>query len=561
MISNRAIAAHLERIAQAIDLADPDSGRSRTYGAAARRIESSKQDFAALAQARELTGVPGIGPSLARTIGEFVSSGSSRRLDELLQQIPPGAWQLLSVRGLGARTVGRIVRDLGVSDLDSLRAAGSDGRLSQLPGIGSRKVAQILAEIERIAATRGLFSLGHALATAHLEAARLGNIDGVSAVRLAGAARRACETMSGVDLVVAVRDPSRPALAALGGESLVQLDPDELQEPIPVRIRVSAEESLGSALVLATGSDEHIARLTDLARRRGIELDSPQTTFGTEAELYRAVGLDLIPPELREGREEIELARRGQLPRLLEHRDLGCDLHAHSDWSDGQDSIAAMAEAAHRAGLRQLVISDHSQSLAVANGLSPERVAAQRDEIAAQARQWGELSLLHGTESEIRVDGSLDFEPEVLASLDWVVASVHAGLGQSRSAMTERILTAISNPATCAIGHPTGRIVLGREGFDFDHDVVFAAAAETGVALEINSQPGRLDLSADLARRAARAGAVLTVNSDAHAAAQLANTQLGAMIARRAGLTCAQVINAWEWEQIAERRARRLAGA
>ncbi|MDE2862375.1 MAG: helix-hairpin-helix domain-containing protein, partial [Chloroflexota bacterium] len=480
---------------------------------------------------------------------------------ELLQQIPPGAWQLLSVRGLGACTVGRIVRDLGVSDLDSLRAAGSDGRLSQLPGIGSRKVAQILAEIERIASTRGLFSLGHALAAAHLEAARLGNIDGVSAVRLAGAARRACETMSGVDLVVAVRDPSRPALAALGGESLVQLDPDELREPIPVRIRVSAEESLGSALVLATGSDEHVARLTDLARRRGIELDSPQSVFGTEAELYRAVDLDLIPAELREGRDEIELARRGQLPRLLEHRDLGCDLHAHSDWSDGQDSIAVMAEAAHRAGLRQLVISDHSQSLAVANGLSPERVAAQRDEIAAQARQWGELSLLHGTESEIRVDGSLDFEPELLAGLDWVVASVHAGLGQSRSAMTERILTAISNPATCAIGHPTGRIVLGREGFDFDHDVVFAAAAETGVALEINSQPGRLDLSSDLARRAARAGAVLTVNSDAHAAAQLANTQLGVMIARRAGLTCAQVINAWEWEQIAERRARRLAGA
>ena len=558
MISNRAIAAHLERIAQAIDLADPDSGRSRTYAATARRIESSKRDFAALAEAGELTGVSGIGPSLARTIGEFVAGGSSRRLDELLQQIPTGAWQLLSVRGLGARTVGRIVRDLDVTDLDSLQAAGSDGRLSQLPGIGSRKVTQILAEIERIAATHGLFSLGVGLAAAHLEATRLGEIDGVSAVLLAGAARRACETMPGVDLVVAVSDPARRELAALEGESLVQLDPDELREPVPVRVRVTAEESLGTTLALATGSKKHLAQLNDLARRRGIELESPETAFRTEAELYCALGLDLVPAELREGRDEIELAQRGQLPRLLEHADLSCDLHAHSDWSDGQDSIAQMAETAQRAGLSQLVISDHSQSLAVANGLSPERLLAQRGEIAAQDQQCAELSLLHGTESEIRVDGSLDFEPELLARLDWVVASVHAGLGQSRSAMTERILTAIANPATCAIGHPTGRIVLGREGFDFDLDAVFSAAAEADVALEINSQPGRLDLSADLARRAARAGATLTVNSDAHAATQLANTQLGAMIARRAGLTRAQVINAWEWEQIAERRTRRL---
>jgi DNA polymerase (family 10) len=560
VISNRAIAGHLERIAQAIDLADPDSGRSRTYGAAARRIESSKREFADLAQAGELTGVPGIGPSLARTIGEFVDNGSSRRLEELLQQIPAGSWQLLSIRGLGARTVGRIVRDLGVTDLDSLRAAGSDGRLGQLPGIGSRKVAQILAEIERIAAARGLFSLGAALAAAQLEATRLRAIDGVSAVHLAGAARRACETMSGVDLVVVVRDPDRLELTALGGETLIQLDPDELRDPVPVRTRVTTEASLGLALALATGSDKHLAQLTDLARRRGIELESPETAFESEAELYRALGLDLVPSELREGRDEIELAQRGQLPRLLEHADLGCDLHAHSDWSDGQDSIATMAEAAQRAGLRELVISDHSQSLAVANGLSPERVLAQRSEIAEQGRQFAALSLLQGTESEIRIDGSLDFDPDVLDQLDWVIASVHAGLGQSRSAMTERILTAISNPATCAIGHPTGRIVLGREGFDFDHDAVFSAAAEAGVALEINSQPGRLDLSADLARRAARAGATLTVNSDAHAAGQLANTRLGAMIARRAGLTSAQVINAWEWERIAERRARRLTG-
>ncbi len=561
MISNRAIAAHLERIAQAVDLADPDSGRSRTYGAAARRIESSKRDFAALAEAGELTGVPGIGPSLARTIGEFVGGGSSRRLNGLLEQIPPGAWQLLAVRGLGARTVGRIVRDLGVADLDSLRAAGNDGRLGQLPGIGSRKVTQILAEIERISATRGLFSLGLALAAAHLESARLREIDGVSAVLLAGAARRACETVSGVDLVAAVRDSTRPELAALDGESLLQLDPDELQEPIPVRVRITSAATLGSTLALATGSDQHLARLTGLARRRGIELDSPAAMFATEAELYRALGLDLIPAELREGRDEIELAQRGQLPRLLEHADLSSDLHAHSDWSDGQDSIAAMAEAAMRAGLRQLVISDHSQSLAVANGLSPDRLLAQRDEIAVLAPQYSGLSLRQGTESEIRVDGSLDFDPGLLARLDWVNASVHAGLGQSRSAMTERIVTAISNPATSAIGHPTGRIVLGRDGFDFDHDVVFSAAAEAGVALEINSQPGRLDLSSDLARRAARAGAILTVNSDAHSASQLATTQLGVMIARRAGLTRAQVINAWEWERIAELRARRLAGA
>ncbi len=561
MISNRTIAAHLERIAQAIDLSDPDSGRSRTYNAAARRIETSKRDFASLAQAGGLTDVSGIGPSLARTIAEFVKSGDSRRLNELRLQIPPGAWQLLSIRGLGARTVGRIVRDLGITDLDTLQAAGSDGRLSQLPGIGSRKVAQILAEIERIATSRGLFALGVALAVAQLEANRLSEHDGVSAVYLAGDARRALETVCGVDLVVAVRHPDRPELQILGGESRMQLDPAELQEPIPVRIQVVAERARGSALVLSTGSQAHLEQLARLARRRGLDLESPDAEFGSEADLYAALGLELIPAELREGRGEIELAARGQVPRLLEHADLNSDLHAHSDWSDGQDSIAVMAQAAQRAGLQQLVISDHSQSLAVANGLSPDRVAAQRGEIAAAAREHPGLELLQGTESEIRIDGSLDFEPELLTRFDWVNASVHVGMGQSPAAMTERILTAIANPATCAIGHPTGRIVLGRAGFDFDHDTVFAAAAEAGVALEINSQPSRLDLSAELARRAAAAGANLTVNSDAHAAAQLATTHLGVMIARRAGLTREQVINAWKWEQISERRARRLAGA
>ena len=561
MSSNRAIAAHLERIAQAIDLSNPDSGRSRTYYSTARRIDSSNRDFAALAEAGELTDVSGIGPSLARTVGEFVRGGTSRRFDELFQQIPTGAWQLLAVRGLGARTVGRILRDLGISDLDELRAACHDGRLTQLPGIGSRKVAQILAEIERISAARGLFSLGSALAAAHQEAARLAALEGVTAVLLAGAARRACETVTGVDLIAVVRDPAEPGLAGLAGESLLEFDSPELQEPMPVRVQVTPPGSLGTALALATGSERHVARLEILARQRGIELGSPASEFGTEAEFYAALGLDLIPAELREGRDEIDLAQRGQLPHLIEHSDLGCDLHAHSDWSDGQDSIAAMAEAAQAAGLGQLVISDHSQSLAVANGLSPERVAAQRREIEALAPRFGGLMLLQGTESEIRVDGSLDYDPELLAGLDWVNASVHSGLGQSRAAMTDRILTAIANPATCAIGHPTGRIVLGRVGFDFDQGAVFAAAAEAGVALEINSQPARLDLSADLARRAAAAGATLTVNSDAHAAPQLATTRLGVMIARRAGLTSRQVINAWDWEQIAEWRARRLTRA
>ena len=559
-MSNRAIAAHLERIAQAIDLSDPDSGRSRTYNAAARRIETAKHDFAALAQSGELTGVPGIGPSLARTIDEFVTSGDSRRLQELRLLIPPGAWQLLSIRGLGARTVGRIVRDLEVSDIDALKSAAGDGRLGQLPGIGARKVAQVLTEIDRIVAARGLFPLGVALAAAQLEATRLAGHDGISAVLLAGAARRACETVAGVDLVATTKFPDRPELRGLGGELKVQLDPDALQEPIPVRIRVVAEQARGTALVRATGSRTHLQQLDQLARRRGLDLQSPDVNFASEADLYTALGLQLIPAELREGRGEIEQSARGQLPRLLEHSDLNCDLHAHSDWSDGQDSVAAMAQAAQRAGLKQLVITDHSQSLAVANGLSPERMAAQRDEIAAAAAQCPGLGLWQGTESEIRIDGSLDFDAELLARLDWVNASVHGGLGQSRPVMTERILTAIANPATCAIGHPTGRIVLGRAGFDFEHDTVFAAAAEAGVALEINSQPSRLDLSADLARRAAAAGATLTVNSDAHAAAQLATTHLGVMTARRAGLTRDQVINAWPWEQICELRARRLSG-
>ena len=557
--SNRAIAAHLTQIADAVDLIEPNPARARSYRNAARRIESSADDIAAVALADGLAGMPGIGSSLAKTIGEFVSGGQSQRFAELDRAIPDPIWRLLEIRGLGARTIGRIWRELGVFDPDGLRQAGVDGRLAAMSGIGPRKVAQVLVELDRIAADQGLIGLGLARALATAAAEEIAKRGDVIEVLQAGPARRGLEAVDGIDLLVVSHAPDSSELTALTKQQSIEFEKSARQDPVRLRIKTTSPEQLGTSWLLSTGSDRHLRRIDQIARRRGMQIGLETAQFDSEAELYRALGLQFIPPELREDSGEIELAQAGRLPKLIGSGDLASDLHCHSNWSDGQAPIFEMGKAAAGLGLSHLAITDHSQSLAVANGLSAERLARQAAEIAAADSQVSELTLLQGTESEIRIDGSLDFAPEVLARLDWVNASVHVGLGQSRATMTERLLAAIDNPALCSIGHPTGRIILGRKGFEFDFDMVFSAAAEAGVALEINSQPSRLDLSSELARRAAAAGATLSLNSDAHAPDQLATTGLGLVIARRAGLSAEQVVNCRTWAEIAEARARRLA--
>ncbi len=556
MPSNRQIADHLSLIADAVDLSSGDSTRSRTYRAAARRVERSRRDIAAIARAGKLTEVPGIGESLAVTILQFTTTATSRRLDELEKAIPEGLWQLLDIRGLGARTVGRIGRELGIGDIDGLRTAALDGQLATMPGIGQRKVAQIIAEIGRIAAASGLIPLAVAFSVAESIGPQLVGTAGVSDWRIAGDARRGVEAVAAVELV-AVAPLLTDQFRALAGERRIALPIGRRGQNVRLIVHPATPVSLGSVLLAATGSQRHLDRLGAIATRVGLDISPAGDKFATEADLYRALGMQYVPPELREDGGEIESAQTGRLPELIEPDDLTCDLHAHSDWSDGQGSVAEMAAAAGAAGLATLAITDHSQSLAVAGGLTAEELASQREEIDAFRALGDQLNLRQGTESEILVDGSLDFEDAALSELDWVNASVHVAMDQDRDAMTARLLSAIANPYLGVLGHPTGRILLGRPGFEYDFDTVFAAAAAAGVALEINSQPKRMDLSSDLARRAAAAGAMLSINSDAHAPSQLEVTRFGVISARRAGLSKSQVINCLPWPELADAAQRR----
>jgi DNA polymerase (family 10) len=317
---------------------------------------------------------------------------------------------------------------------------------------------------------------------------------------------------------------------------------------------VHPAERFGTALQYATGSQAHNVRLRELALDRGLSLsehgfkakDGREILCAEEAEVYRQLGLPRIPPELREDRGEIQAALEGRLPHLVTNEDIVGELHAHSDWSDGSVTILAMAQGALEAGLSYLVISDHTQSLGVANGLSVERLRKQRKEIAAAQRKLGDsMHLLHGAEVEIRADGGLDYPDEVLRALDVVTASVHSSLRQTRKKVTDRMLAAIRNPHVDVIGHPTGRMIGQRDPADLDMDVILQAAAETGVALEINAHPARLDLNEGFARRAVELGCRLAINTDAHAPADFALRPYGVGIARRGWVERKDVVNAW----------------
>ena len=569
--SNKEIAALLGAIADALEIKGEDEFRARAFRTGARRVDTVDVEVASAVLEDRLDTLPGIGTTMGKVIAEFVQTGASTELTTARAGIPDGVFEILAIQGIGPKTASRLFNELEIVDVDGLEAAAQSGRLRELPGMGPKKVQAYLKEIERLRERRGMFTLGQALPEAVALLAALNEAVRLTAASPAGEIRRGCATVRSIELVVASADGEAVAGAFGGLCQVTEVGADvargTTRSGISVVLHLAAPDDFAATLIRHSGSAAHLEKITAIAAAQGMALGESGALTRASGEAVRLedeeaffdlLGMQFIPVELREDRGEIEAAQQGRLPRLVEIGDLRGDLHTHTRWSDGSHTSREMAAEAERLGHRYLIVSDHSQSLVVAQGLKPERLREQALEIAAVNEKMASLEVLHGSEVDILTGGKLDYEDADLARLQWVTASVHTAFQQSSEVMTKRILAAVRNPWSDAIGHPTGRLLNVRDGYEFDADAVFAAAAESGTAMEINATPDRLDLSDELARRAVEMGVEIVINTDAHAVQHLGLLPYGIMTARRAGITKEQVVNTRGLDEMRERRRARL---
>jgi DNA polymerase (family 10) len=567
VITNAEMARVFREIGDMLEILGEVVYKAVAYRRVADVVERYPRDVAPLFAAGTPPKIPGAGAALSTKLAELAATGRLEYHERLRAQVPTGLLDMLRVPGVGPRTVRQLHDELRIDSLEALRAAAADGQLRGLKGLSARTEENILAGIARLERTTGRLLLHEADALIAGLLERLRGVRGVVRIEPAGSLRRRRETIGDLDLLAATTDPAA-LIAVLDGlpevERVLSAGTDKssivLAAGPQVDLMVCPPEAWGTHLVHFTGSKEHNVRLRGMALDIGLSLsekgfkviDSGELlTDSSEEAVYERLGLPWIPPELREDSGEVQAALRGELPRLVALEDVCGDTHVHSDWTDGVDSIEVMARAARDAGRQWMVLTDHSPSLGITRGLVPERVEEQRAEIARVNAELAPFRVLHGTEMEIRADGTLDYPDELLARFDLVVASVHTARGQSSEQLTRRTLAAIANPHVDVIAHPTGRIINRRDPIALDWPRVFAAAAETGTALEINGSP-RLDLDDSLARAAARAGARISLASDAHRTEELDQLAYAVSVARRAWLTPDQVLGTRPADELLE---------
>ena len=565
-MTNDEISAVFLNIGQLLQIQGEDSFRARIYERAADTIENLDVDLAQLAEEDTLQSISGIGKAIEGKIVEMLETGQCRFYENLIAEMGAGALDLLRIRGVGAKTAARLYNELNVRNLQDLRAAIDGDKFKQLKGMGPKTVAQIDEGLRFLEAQERLRPLWRILPIAGAIIQILRNAPEIARVDFTGEMRRHEETLHQLELAVECASPAIivEALSKVGG--VKGFDTKEVagrqcieatvDDGFPLRVHAFSGEEYEAGLLMTTGADEHLAALNQVAGTHDLEIGDerlPDWLSGkSESSIYNTVGLPFIPPELRRGADSIEAAASGALPALIELNDLRGDLHTHTEWSDGRHSMREMVEAAKAAGHEYIAITDHSVSSRVANGLTPERLLAHTNQTRSLNGEVSGIEVLAGSEVDILSDGRLDFDDEVLAQLDIVVASVHAGFNMSEAEMTKRMIRAIENPFVNIIGHPTGRMLGQRPGYAINLDAVIEAAAERHVALEINSSPSRLDLEPDMARKANEAGALLSVNTDAHGVPQLQRSDFGINVARRAWLTKESVINTYSLEALRE---------
>ncbi|MBI4353260.1 MAG: DNA polymerase/3'-5' exonuclease PolX [Candidatus Omnitrophica bacterium] len=568
-MNNTFIAEIFDKIALLLELQDDNPFRIRAYRRAALNVQALTEDVAQIAGRKELEQIPGIGADLAKKIVEFLETGKVHFYEELHRKTPSFLLEMLEIPGVGPKTAKLIYRRLKPRDMSHLKNLALAGKLKGLPGIQEKTERNILEGIDLFEKHHERTLLGKALPLARHIVAELAGLKGVLEIAYAGSVRRMCETIGDIDILIAseasesimnafvrMKDVSKVLAHGATKSSVV------MREGIQVDLRVVERDCFGAALLYFTGSQAHNIQLRSLAKKMGRKISEyglfdnktgRRLASRREEDIYKALGLAAVPPELREDQGEIDAAAKGALPRLVEERDVKGDFHLHSKWSDGAHEIEEMAESARKRGLEYVVLTDHSQSLRVAHGLSPKELLEQIEMIRSLNKKLKGITLLAGSEVDILSDGSLDYPDEILKKLDFAVASIHSGFKQSKEQITKRLVRAMRNPYVRLIGHPSGRLLGERNPYEADWDEVFRAASETNTALEINCYPQRLDLNAIHARRAREMGVMLAVNTDSHTRDQFANLEYGIAVARRAWCEKKDILNCLELKEFKKR--------
>ena len=564
-MKNFELARMFEKIADALEIKGENQFKVIAYRKVSRILKDFPEDIEKVYREGRLREIPGIGEGIAKKISEYLKTGEMKKYREALDGIPQGLLELLDIPNLGPKTIKLAHEKLGVKNLEDLKRVIEDGSLAKLPGMGAKKVENIRVGIEMVEREGGgerRFPMGLVTPIVEEVVSVLSSIKGVEKVVPAGSYRRCKETVGDLDFLTIAEDrekvittftgmPMVSRVIASGGTKASVI---ERNLGIQMDLRVLPSESFGAALQYFTGSKAHNIKLRGIAKDKGLKISEYGVFKGekyiagrTEEEVYRAIGLVWIPPEMREDRGEIELAMEGKLPEILKLEDIKGDLHIHSKYSDGADTIEKIAKFGKSLGYEYVGIADHSRSVKYAGGMEIEDIYKKMEEIEALNKKISGITILMGTEVDILQDGSLDYPDEVLEKMDFVIAAVHLGF---KKHVTERMLEAMDNPYVDIIAHPTGRLLSGRTGYDIDIEKVMKKAAETGVALEINAYYDRLDLDDINSRMAKQMGVKLIINTDAHNIGMMRDMKLGVCVARRAWLKTEDVLNTLPWNKL-----------
>ena len=558
-MDKKAVAQVLEQIAAFLELKSENPFRVRAFRTAARAVTAFPSDLRQSLEDGSLASAKGVGPATLQIVKELVFTGQASMLEELREQIPPGLVEMLEISGLGVAKIRQIHDVLGIDTLPELEAAAHDGRLAKLPRFGTRTSENILKAIAFLRQASAYRLSHHAADEAEGLRAALERLPGVTSAITAGDVRRRSEVVRDIIVVlVAEASPSElfrrlsqlPGVHEFAGQDERRLTL-RFAGGASAQVVATTPVNVGAVLVQATGSERHLKELADWATGRGFVFNGAALWRGSqfvptpdEETFYEALGLSFIPPELREGRGEVDAASRGGLPRLVDRRDVKGFLHCHTNYSDGSNSVEQLALAAQAAGYEYLGVTDHSQAAAYAGGLTPEDLARQADEIDQVNTRLEGFRVLKGIEADILQDGSVDYDQRVLERLDFVIASIHSRFNMGEKEMTARMLAAMDNQYLTIIGHPTGRLLLTRDPYPIDLEAILEKAAATGVALEINGDPHRLDLDWRVLRQARDGGVAISIGADAHSIAGLGYVDYGIGMARKGWLRAEDILNA-----------------
>ncbi|MCF2137126.1 MAG: DNA polymerase/3'-5' exonuclease PolX [Candidatus Thorarchaeota archaeon] len=557
-MKNQEIAKALHEIGVLLEIEGKDKFKPRAYARAARSLESLGEDIESIAQRGELEAIPGIGKAIAKKIEEYLETGTIATLEKLRKKIPIRVSELEAIPGVGPKTIKILYDHLKITDIESLEQALNAGLLKGLPRLGAKSIAQIAEGIALVRSGLHRTLLADAFEVAERIVEYLKGSSTLIRIEIAGSLRRRRETIGDIDILVQTEHPNEVAEAFTSfpeiADIIVQGDTKisiRLQSRLQIDLRLLPAESYGAGLQYFTGSKDHNVRLRSLAQQSGYKLNEyglfrgdTRIAGSDEAEIYKALGLEYIPPELREDHGEIEAARNNTIPSLVEISDIRGDLHSHTNQTDGSNTIEEMIQAAEDRGFEYLCISDHTKNLTVANGMDEARILKRIEEIDElnSSGRW-KLRILKGAEVDILQNGELDIDDAVLAQLDVVTVSVHTNMRMDKAAMTERICTALESRYAHILGHPTGRLLLKRPGYDIDLEAIFEVARKNNVAMEVNAYPQRLDLDAGNVRSAISHGLKIAINTDAHKTFDLDNLRYGVFQARRGWASASDVIN------------------